>query len=120
MCFFKKRFKQLENQIKNLQDIIEKREIERLQNIEKQHTATISDLQNVKFKVKSAVYSEQERSVVIKYDIPPIVLKIDDNGKPELNKTFRSINMLNLVGMDDFKKIQNVLNSIKPIDNDWK
>lgn len=118
MCFLKKRFKQLEDKMEGLQKLIETNELARLQKVEKEHISTVGDLQNIKFRVKSVKYSEQERTVVINYEVPPIVLNIDDSGKPELNKTFKSINLLNMVGMDDFKKIQEVLDKIKPIDNE--
>jgi hypothetical protein len=68
----------------------------------------------IKLKVKSISQMPLENGkigVKIIYDAPQIVLEYDDSGEVMVNSTFRAINGLDLISMEDKIRIARFLNS---------
>ena len=73
-------------------------------------------LSNIELKVKSIIEVPGENGSTdlrIIYEAPQIILKFDDNNEPYENNVFKSINMLNLISIDDMQKIVNAIKNRK-------
>lgn len=104
---------ELQKTVDDLQKTLEVNELKRLRGIEKRYNETMSYLSNVKLKVKAVKYSEQDQTIFITYDAPTVVLNVDDEGNIDTNRIFKSINMLDLISIDDMQMISKELNKIK-------
>lgn len=77
-------------------------------------------LSNIELKVKNIVEIPGENGSIdlkIIYEAPQVVLRFDDNNEPYENSVFKAINMLNLISMDDMKKIINAIKCKKNQNN---
>ena len=115
-----KRTKQLnsiEEQVKHLTTLLESKEIQNLRKDSAELAQIKELLSHVHFKIKETrVVDNQETgrvSVVVSYELPRIVLDIDENGNPNKNDFFYSTNMLNMISLEDMSKFQNVLRQAK-------
>jgi hypothetical protein len=115
-----KRTKQLnsiEEQVKHLTTHLESKEIQNLRKDSAELAQIKELLSHVHFKIKETrVVDNQETgrvSVVVSYELPRIVLDIDENGNPNKNDFFYSTNMLNMISLEDMSKFQNVLRQAK-------
>ena len=74
-------------------------------------------LTHVKFKIKNTqVISNQETgktNIVVTYELPRIVLELDENGNPNKNDFFYSTNMLDMISLEDMSKFQDALKNAK-------
>lgn len=73
-------------------------------------------LKNIKISVKDSklfVNNDGLIGVEIEYDIPKIKLFLDEDGKMIKNNLFYSINMLNLISIEDMEQIQNKIEEAK-------
>lgn len=110
--FFKKKFNEIKKDTEEIIKILngdlkekalEGEEIKRL-------------LSNIELKVKSIIEVPGENGSTdlrIIYEAPQIILKFDDNNEPYENNVFKSINMLNLISIDDMQKIVNAIKNRK-------
>lgn len=110
--FFKKKFNEIKKDTEEIIKILngdlkekalEGEEIKRL-------------LSNIELKVKSIIEVPGENGSTdlrIIYEAPQIILKFDDNNEPYENNIFKSINMLNLISIDDMQKIVNAIKNRK-------
>lgn len=116
MCFNKKLKRQIETlqeSVTALKKSIETNELIRLREVQKKYVESEGNLKNIPLRVKNFKYSEQDHNAVVTYEIDPIVLTFDENGDVEENKVFKSINLLNLIPLEDMIEIQKKLNKIK-------
>ena len=54
-----------------------------------------------------------EDFVKVEYKIEPAIIKLNDDGEIDCSKQFYSINMLNLLPMENTDKIQELINNLK-------
>ena len=73
-------------------------------------------LSKIKLKVKNVnEFYEEDGSVSLRinYEAPQIMLRFTEEGEPVFNELFKAINMLNLVDLDDMKKISDAIDAEK-------
>lgn len=54
-----------------------------------------------------------EPFVKVEYHIEPTIISIDDEGNLECNETFRALNLLNLISIEEQSEIQKLINILK-------
>lgn len=108
-----KRRKQLDaiqEQLNHLTDLLESGEVKKWQKDSEELKKTKELLSHVKFRIKETrVVDNQETggvSVVVAYELPRIVLNLDENGNPPKNDFFYSTNMLNMISLEDMSNFQ--------------
>ena len=115
--FNKKKLEAIEAQLKHLTDLLESGEIKQLKKDSEELKKTKELLSHVRFKIKDTrVVENQETggvSVVVTYELPRIVLELDENGNPNKNDFFYSTNMLNMISLEDMGNFQNQLRMAK-------
>ena len=111
-----KRTKQLnsiEEGVRHLTELLESNEIKQLRKDSKELSELKELLSHVKFKIKETrmVDSQEtgETTVVVSYELPRIILTLDENGNPNKNEFFYSTNRLNMISLEDMSKFQDVL-----------
>ncbi len=111
-----KRTKQLnamEEKLDHLTDLIESNEVKQLRKDSEELRQLKSLLSHVKFKIKDTRVVEDQTtgqiSVVVVYELPRIVLDLDESGQPPKNDFFYSTNMLNMISLEDMANFQKVL-----------
>lgn len=115
----KKKLNELQEQIRELSNIIKTNEFPRLREIESMHKKDTDNLNNTAhlLKVDKAIYyidqDTGEECVRINYSITPIVLRFDADGKLIANEKFRSINELNLISFSDMDEISKQIEKVK-------
>jgi len=122
MCLFKKRKKELdeklkniENSVANLKDFIASHELVKLQEKSRKLSETEALLKNISIHVKNAGYFEDDnghKHLKVVYYIPSIIMDVDEEYNIQRNEMFRSLNMLNLVSPEDWNIIQTQINKI--------
>ena len=109
--------KKLLAKIDELTNLIKSEEFQRLKKDSDELKRIQALLPNIKFKVKSVKYFEDEETgeeiVQITYDLPVINLKIDEHGNPNKNDFFYSTNSLDMISIEDMEKISELLRTIK-------
>lgn len=99
--------------VKKLVDLLESNEIKQLRKDSEELKKLKSLLAHVKFKIKDVrVVDNQENgrtNVVVTYELPRVVLDLDENGKPNKNDFFYATNMLDMISLEDMSKFQSVL-----------
>ena len=109
--------KRIEADVKHLIDLIEGDEMKKLRK-DSEELAKIKNLiSHVKFKIKSIQVVENQETgnprVIVNYELPQIILDLDENNVPNKNEFFYSSNMLDMISLEDMQKFQDVLNKIK-------
>lgn len=60
-------------------------------------------------KISKKINPLGEEEYTLSYTLPPITLKFDENGELEENSLFTSINMLDLIKIDDMNRIHDII-----------
>ena len=107
--------KQILARLDELTELIKSEQFKQLQKDSEELKKLQSLLIPIKFKIKDVNYFEDEENgvVQIRYELPTINLKIDDAGNPEKNEFFYSVNVLDMVSLEDMQKVQKLLERIK-------
>ena len=117
MLVSKKKIENIEAQIKHLTDLLESNEIKQLKKDSEELKKTKELLSHVRFKIKETrVLENQETggvSLVVTYELPRVVLELDENGNPNKNDFFYSTNMLDMISLEDMSKFQDQLRMAK-------
>lgn len=100
MCFFKKRFKELNEKIDKLSDT----KLKKLESDSEELKQIKSLLSNIHLKVKSVIPME-DGSFKVVYDMPSLIINSTDR-----NETFYAINRLDLISLEDMRKIDSMIN----------
>ena len=104
---------ELREEVARLTALLESNEIKQLRKDSEELHKLKSLLAHVKFKIKNVqVMDNQETNrpnIVVTYELPRVVLELDENGNPNKNDFFYSTNMLNMISLDDMSKFQNEL-----------
>lgn len=121
MCFRKRKRElnekllKIENSIQDLREFLANNQLQKLQQQSKKLLETEQLLKNVKIKVKNASYFEDDsgnKHLRVSYNMPTIIIDIDDNFNMSRNEMFRSVNLLDLVDANDWNIIQKEINKI--------
>ena len=105
---------EMKDQITKIENLLESNEIKQLRK-DSDELKTIKELlSHVKFKIKDVRPVENQQtgnmSVVVTYELPRIVLDLDEQGEPmSRNDFFYSTNKLNLISLEDMSKFNDVL-----------
>ena len=103
----------LKHEIEDLRQIIKTQELIKL----RAENAKLKEKEiligKVRFKLKSVAYLENENFILVKYEIPPVKVPVDENGKVKNNDFFYAVNKLQMISFDDMKKISAVIDNIK-------
>lgn len=70
-------------------------------------------ISRIRFKLKSVAYLEEDGIILVKYEIPPVKVRVNENGEIQKNDFFYSVNKLQLLSLEDLKKISVVVDNIK-------
>ena len=106
--------KQILKEVQDLSNLVKGKEFEKLKKDSEELQKINSLLANIKFKVKDIKYYEEDEAVKITYELPKIVLYLDENGKvANKNDFFYSTNMLELISLEDMMKIQDFLRKLE-------
>lgn len=99
--------------VKKLVDLLESNEIKQLRKDSEELKTLKSLLAHVKFRIKDTRVVENQETgrtnVVVTYELPRVVLDLDENGKPNKNDFFYATNMLDMISLEDMSSFQNVL-----------
>lgn len=118
MCFIsKKKFTQLQKDVAELIKVIKTQELEKLR-VESKELKEIKELiSHVQFKIKDIKAFEGDEigktNIRIIYQLPTVVLTLDENGNPNKNDFFYSTNMLDMISIEDMQKVQKIINQEK-------
>ena len=117
MFVSKKKIESIEAQIKHLTDLLESNEIKQFKKDSEELKKTKELLSHVRFKIKETrVLENQETggvSLVVTYELPRVVLELDENGNPNKDAFFYSTNMLDMISLEDMSKFQDQLRMAK-------
>lgn len=122
MFFTKKQKEKYEQEIANLRheiaelsQIIKTQELLRLRAENERLKEKELLISKVKFKLKDVAYIEEDDFVLVKYEIPYAKVFFEADGQVKKNEFFYAINKLQLLPLEDMKKIQRVLDNVKSL-----
>ena len=103
----------IKGNVDKLVDLLESNEIKQLKKDSEELTKIKSLLSHVKFKVKNVQVAENQNtgypSIIVTYELPRVILNLDENGVPSKDDFFYSTNMLNMISLEDMSKFQEAL-----------
>lgn len=105
--------KQILAQLQELTDLIKSEEFKRLKQDSDELNRIKALLPNIKFKVKDTTFFKEDNVLQIRYELPVVRLQLDESGNPNKNEFFYSTNVLEMISLEDMKKIQDYLERIK-------
>ena len=106
--------KQLLKSIQELTDFIKGEEFTKLKKDSEELQRIKELLSHIKFKIKDFSYFKEDNAVKITYELPKIVLPLDENGKvAKKDEFFYSVNVLELISLEDMLMIQEFLNNLQ-------
>ena len=109
----KQLLKQILERVQELENYIKSDEFNQLKQDSEELKTTKELLSHVKFKVKDINYFEDNNSVQIRYELPIVNLQLDEQGEPDKNDFFYSVNMLEMIGLEDVNKILDYLEKVQ-------
>ena len=99
--------------VKKLVDLLESNEVKQLRKDSAELKEIKSLLAHVKFKIKDVRVVDNPDSgktnIVVVYELPRIVLELDDSGRPNKNDFFYATNRLDMISLEDMSSFQTVL-----------
>ena len=111
------RGKRIEETVTKILSILESEELKNLQKDSQKLHELEELLKNVKFKIKKITVTENQETnlprVIITYELPTVILDIDEHGEPNKDDFFYSSNMLNMIDLDDMQAVNKTLQNIK-------
>ena len=100
---------QLKNEVIDLKKAVITEELKKLREEKKQYDQQTELLSHIQLKVKDArIINDIENDAVfvrVVYDLPTIVISLDENGKAKKNDFFYSVNALELIDLKDLEKL---------------
>lgn len=113
----------LKHEIADLKEIVKTQELLKLREENSRLKEYASQIGKVRLKLKDIRVDEMENEVRVRYEIPPLVLKIgskNDLVRDEQFDIFYAINILRLLTFEDLAKVQKVINDLHKEDGEWK
>ena len=105
----------LKHEIAELSQIIKTQELLRLRAENARLKEREDLLKCVHIQLKDVAYIEEEGFILVKYTVPNQKVYVDGEGKITKNDFFYAINKLQLISLDDMKKIQKVVDFAKKV-----
>ena len=103
----------LRHKIEELTQIVKTQELLRLRAENERLKEKEKLMKNVHMKVKSVSYIPEDNIILVKYDIAPARVPVNEEGQVQKNDFFYAVNKLQLISFDDMSKIQAVINQLK-------
>lgn len=103
----------LKHEIEDLRQIIKTQELLNLRAENARLKEKEQLINKIKFKLKSVAYLEEDGIILVKYEIPPVKVAVNEAGEVQKNDFFYAVNKLQLLSLDDLKKISAVVDNIK-------
>lgn len=103
----------LKHEIEDLRQIIKTQELIKLRAENARLKEKEQLISKVGFKLKNIAYLEEEGIILVRYEIPPVKVHVNENGEIQRNDFFYATNKLQLLSFSDLKKISAVVDSIK-------
>ena len=109
--------KRIEADVKHLIELIEGDEMRKLRKDSVELARIKEFVSHIKFKIKSIQTVENQETgyprIIVTYELPQVILDLDENNKPNKDKFFYASNMLDMISLEDMQKFQDVLHKIK-------
>ena len=103
----------LRHEIADLTNIVKTQELIRLRAENAKLREKEQLIGKIRIKLKSVAYLDLEGKILVKYEIPPVTVPVDEEGNVLKNDFFYAINKLQLLSFEDMKKISAVVDNIK-------
>ena len=103
----------LTHELEDLRQIVKTQELLRLRAENERLKEKEQLISKIRFKLKTVAYLDEEQVILVKYEIPNVKVPVDEEGKVQKNDFFYAINKLQLLSMEDMKKISAVVDNIK-------
>lgn len=100
-------------EVKDLKDIVKTQELIKLRAENAQLKEKERLISKIRFKLKNIAYLEEDGIILVKYEIPNVKVPVSDDHEIKMNETFYAINKLQLLSLDDLKKISALVDEIK-------
>lgn len=104
----------LKHEIEDLKEIVKTQELIKLRAENARLKEKEQLISKIKFKLRDVAFLDEERAILVKYQIPNVKVFVSPEGKVLKNDFFYAINKLQLISFDDMKKITAVIDNIKP------
>lgn len=108
---------ELNAKLDHLTALLESGEVQQWKKDSEELKKTKELVSHVKFKIKDVRIVEDtdagKQRVVVVYELPRVVLELDENGNPNKNDFFYSSNMLDMISLEDMSLFQKVLRNRK-------
>ena len=103
----------LTHELEDLRQIVKTQELLRLRAENERLKEKEQLINKIRFKLKTVAYLEEDQVILVKYEIPNVKVPVDEEGNVKKNDLFYAINKLQLLSMEDMKKISAVVDNIK-------
>lgn len=103
----------LRHQIEDLTNIVKTQELIKLRTENARLKEKEELIGKIRFRLKDVAYLKEEGFILVKYDVPFVKVPVNDDGEVQKNELFYAINKLQLLSLDDLKKISAVVDNIK-------
>jgi len=103
----------LKNEVADLSQIVKTQELIRLRSENERLKELELLVSKLRFRLKDVAYLVEEDVMLVKYEVPYAKVGFDADGNPLKNDFFYAINKLQLIPLDDMKKISAELDEIK-------
>ena len=103
---------ELKHEIKDLTQIIKTQELLKLREENARLKEKEQLISKVRFKLKNIGYLEEEGVILVKYEIPPVKVYVNEEKEIQKNELFYAINKLQLLSLDDLKKVSALVNEV--------
>ena len=103
----------LRHEVADLTNIVKTQELIKLRTENARLKEKEELIGKIRFRLKDVAYLKEEGFILVKYDVPFVKVPVNDNGEVQKNELFYAINKLQLLSLDDLKKISAVVDNIK-------
>lgn len=100
-------------EVKDLKDIVKTQELLKLRAENARLREKEQLISKIRFKLKNIAYLEEDGIILVKYEIPNVKVPVNENHEIQMNNIFYAINKLQLLSLDDLKKISALIDEIK-------
>lgn len=103
----------LRHEIAELTQIIKTQELLKLRDENARLKEKEQLINKVKFRLKDVAFIEEGEFILVKYQVPPVKVLLNEKGEIQKNELFYAINKLQLLSLEDMKKVSRVVENVK-------
>lgn len=103
----------LRHEIADLTNIVKTQELIKLRTENARLKEKEQLIDKIKFRLKDVAFLREEGIILVKYDVPFVKVPVNEDGEVQKNEMFYAINKLQLLPLDDLKKISKLIDEIK-------